>query len=118
MPESPRDRGAHLLGVELLAFDLAAISERRASVFRSCGFLLKSEAKAFHTAQQPALPMTDGDQRARHGLRIPVEAWPVGELMDICQKYTQFVRRLCGLFDASSSQSTLNMRRIRCYSTR
>ena len=60
--ETAGDRGADLFGVELLAFDLAALEDVGGQGLQD-GFLLKVEAECFHVADQAALPVTHGGER-------------------------------------------------------
>ena len=80
--QPPGDRRADLFGVELLAFDLAALENIGGQSLQN-GFLPKVEAERLHVSDQPALPVTDGGQRLGKLPLVPVEPGPVLKLMDI-----------------------------------
>lgn len=81
-PEAPGDRRADLLGVELLAFDLAALENIGGQGLKD-SFLLEPESQGFHMTDQPALPVTRGGERLGKLLRVPVKPRPVLQFMDI-----------------------------------
>ena len=61
--ETAGDRGADLLGVQLLAFDLAGLEHVRGQGLQD-GLLLEMEAKGLHVADQAALLVADARRAA------------------------------------------------------
>jgi hypothetical protein len=61
-PEAPGNRRADLLGVKLLAFDLAAFENIGGQGLKD-SFLLEVESQSFHATDQPALPVTHRGER-------------------------------------------------------
>ena len=65
--ETAGDRGADLLGVQLFAFDLAALENIGSQGFQD-GFLPEVESESLHVPDQPALLVADGGREARPGI--------------------------------------------------
>ena len=81
-PQAPGDGGTDLPGIELFAFDFAALENVRRQRLQD-GLLLKVEAEPFHAPDQAALPVTGRGEGVRDPFRVPMEPGPVLELMDI-----------------------------------
>jgi hypothetical protein len=47
------------------------------------GLLPELKAKRFHVANHPALPVAHAGERLGETILVPIEAGPVGELMDV-----------------------------------
>src|SRR5437773_9203829 len=76
------DRGAHVAGVQSLAFDVAALDDiLREGLEHS--LLLKGESQSLHAAQQPALFVTDRCKRVGQALLIPGKLRPAAELVNV-----------------------------------
>ena len=73
--EAAGDRGAHLVAVENLAFDLARLEDVLGQRFE-IGLGLQPEAESLHPADQPSLPVAD--RRQLSGQRVVVP-WKWGQ---------------------------------------
>lgn len=80
--EPPRNRRAHLIGIEVLALDLAGLEDIQRQRLKLSLFL-EIEPQPFHPAQQPTLPVPDLGQRHGQSFPVPVEPRPVRQLVDI-----------------------------------
>jgi hypothetical protein len=97
--EPPRNRGADLLAIESLAFDLARLQNLFGQRLQG-GLRAERKAEAFHSTNQPPLVMPNRRQRHGEGLLAPSKAGPISKLMDIrCH-----LRTLCGEYEALSLQ--------------
>ena len=76
MPKAARDRGAHLVAVEHLAFDLARFQDILGQRLQH-GFRPQLEAEAFHPADQTPLPVPDIDEARSDTRVVPAESRPV-----------------------------------------
>ena len=81
-PEPARDRRAHLVGVQLLAFDLAALQHVFGERAEN-GLLPDPEAERLHLADQAPLQVPGCSQRCRQTPVVPTELRPVRKLMNI-----------------------------------
>src|SRR5688572_6553329 len=79
--EAPRDRGAHLVGVQALAFDFARFHDILGEGAEE-RFLLEPETEPFHPAEHAALTMADGGELGHDPVAVPGETRPVGSFPD------------------------------------
>ena len=89
--ETTRDRGTHLARVQCLALDVAALDDVFSEGLED-RLLLKRKPQGFHAAKQPALPMTDRNQRVRHPLRIPAELGPASQFVNVLLVAPHYLR--------------------------
>ena len=89
--EPTRDRRADLVGVQLLAFDLAALQHVFGERAEN-GLLSDPEAERLHLADQAPLQVPGCSQRGRQPSVIPTELGPVRKLMDICRHSPHVLR--------------------------
>src|SRR5439155_8227153 len=82
--QTARNRRADLRHVELLPFDFAALNRLFSQSLES-GLLLKWEPERLHAANKSSLPVTDGGQRARKAVLIPMELGPTRKLVNIAE---------------------------------
>ena len=80
--EPPGDRRPHLLRVEVLALDLAALHYLLGQCVEH-SLLAEVETERLHAAQQPPLLVPCGGKPLNQLFRLPPEVGPVGLLMDI-----------------------------------
>ncbi|MDO8500214.1 MAG: hypothetical protein Q7S20_00040 [Gemmatimonadaceae bacterium] len=88
-----RDGRAHLVGVQLLALDFAALQH----VFgqRAKNRLLSDlEAQGLHRSEQTPLQVPGCRQGSRQPPVVPAELRPVWKVMDICRHSPLALRRL------------------------
>jgi hypothetical protein len=81
-PEPTRDRRADLIGVQLLAFDFAALQHVFGERAEN-GLLSDPEAERLHLADKAPLQVPGYSQRGRQTSVIPTELRPVRKIMDI-----------------------------------
>jgi hypothetical protein len=89
--EPTRDRRANLIGVKLLAFDLAALHHVLGERAEK-GLLSQPEAERLHLAAQAPLQVPGCSQRGRQASLIPTELGPVRKLMDIASHLPHVLR--------------------------
>ena len=80
--EPTRDRRTNLVGIQLLAFDLAAL-EHVLSQREENGFFPDFEAEGLHLSDHPSLQMPGCGQGRGQSPVSPTELWPLRKLMNI-----------------------------------
>src|SRR5262249_48184894 len=80
--EPPCDGRTHLSLLEDLAFDFARLDHLLGQRLQHC-LAAQGEDEGFHPPNEPPLAVPERGQRAAQGPVIPMEFWPIGELIDV-----------------------------------
>ena len=80
--QPPRNRRAHLIGIQNLALNLAGLQHVQRQR-RQHSFVLADETQPFHAANQPPLTMPDMGKHRPKFLVIPRKSGPVATLVDV-----------------------------------
>ena len=80
--QAARDGGAHLVLVQLLALDVAALENVLGQRLEN-GLVAERKAHALHAADQAALVVADAGQGGEQALVVPGEVGPAVKLVDV-----------------------------------